>query len=162
MSCEAVRGLPVIRAKFLSKKYPIYDRPSQKLLELLTLRRKQFHREFWALSDVNLEVCRGTTLGIVGVNGSGKSTLLQIIAGILLQTRGECLVEGKVAALARWVDEGGFEINWENSFAYGDGLSDIDLLERVGRPVAVYPDGGLRAMAEERGWRIIGEREPRT
>ena len=38
----------------------------------------------------------------------------------------------------------------------GDALTDIDLLEMVGRPVAVYPDEGLRAVAEERGWKQPG------
>ncbi len=88
-----------IHLKHLSKKYAIYDRPSQKLAELFTLRRKRWHREFWALKDISLEVSPGTTLGIVGQNGSGKSTLLQVVAGILTQTSGECSVEGKVSAL---------------------------------------------------------------
>ena len=90
---------PAIYLKHLSKKYPIYDRPSQKLWELLTLRKKEFHREFWALRDIHLEVDPGITLGIVGRNGSGKSTLLQIVAGIMAQTRGDCFVNGKVSAL---------------------------------------------------------------
>ena len=89
----------VIRLLQVSKKYPIYDTPSQKLAEMLTLRRKSFHREFWALEEIDLEVKKGTTLGIIGQNGSGKSTLLQIIAGILRQSRGDCVVEGSVAAL---------------------------------------------------------------
>lgn len=89
----------VISLKNLSKKYPIYERPSQKFVELITLGRMQCHREFWALRDINLEVHSGTTLGVIGANGSGKSTLLQIVAGILRQTRGDCHVEGNVAAL---------------------------------------------------------------
>lgn len=92
-------GDAAIFLKNLSKKYPIYDRPSHKLLELITLRRKQWHREFWALQDVDLIVDPGTTLGIIGQNGSGKSTLLQIIAGIHRQTRGDCFVRGTVSAL---------------------------------------------------------------
>ena len=99
MSCEKAVDQPAIYLKHLSKKYAIYDRPGHKLLELLTLRRKEFHREFWALREIDLEVYPGTTLGIVGQNGSGKSTLLQIVAGILRQTHGHCLVQGTVAAL---------------------------------------------------------------
>ena len=55
---------------------------------MLTLRRKQFHREFWALRDLDLEVHPGSTLGIIGQNGSGKSTLLQLVAGILQSDSG--------------------------------------------------------------------------
>ncbi len=98
MSSE-IPEAPVIRLRKLSKKYPIYRKPSHKLLELLTLRRKRFHEEFWALRDLDLEVEAGVTLGVVGQNGSGKSTLLQILAGILQPSRGECLVRGKAAAL---------------------------------------------------------------
>ena len=70
--------------------------------------------------------------------------------------------EGKVAGLERLAINNGFDIDWQESFAYGDSRSDITLLEMVGRPVAVYPDKVLKARALERGWDIIGEREPRT
>lgn len=88
-----------IRIRSLSKKYPIYRRPSQKILEVLSLRRLQLHQEHWALRGIDLEVDPGTTVGIVGQNGSGKSTLLQIVAGILSQSAGACTVQGTVAAL---------------------------------------------------------------
>ena len=42
-------------------------------------------------------------------------------------------------------------------FAYGDTLMDVPLLEHADHPVAVYPDAKLRAVAEERGWEILGE-----
>ena len=88
-----------ISLQALGKKYPIYSRPGNKLLEWLLLRRKSFHREFWALREVSFEVEKGTSLGIIGQNGSGKSTLLQILAGILQHNEGHCQIEGKVAAL---------------------------------------------------------------
>lgn len=97
MSSER-RG-PVIRLRSVAKKYPIYSRPSDKLLELISGGRLRRHSEFWALEDIDLEVEAGVTVGILGQNGSGKSTLLQIVAGILRQTRGEVSVEGTVAAL---------------------------------------------------------------
>ena len=40
--------------------------------------------------------------------------------------------------------------------AYGDTEQDIPLLEHAHRPVAVYPDAALRAVAQERGWEILG------
>ena len=42
-------------------------------------------------------------------------------------------------------------------FAYGDTVLDIPLLEHAEHPIAVYPDDKLRAIAKERGWKIIGE-----
>ena len=40
--------------------------------------------------------------------------------------------------------------------AYGDTVLDIPLLEHADRPVAVYPDEKLKAVALERGWEIFG------
>lgn len=46
-------------------------------------------------------------------------------------------------------------VDWQNSFAYADSLSDLSVLELVGNPVAVQPEKKLRVIAEERGWEII-------
>jgi lipopolysaccharide transport system ATP-binding protein len=91
--------MPVIQVHHLSKKYAIYDRSWDKLVEALQLTRGIRHKEFWALQDVSFDVEKGQTLGIIGQNGSGKSTLLQILAGIMRQTRGDCFVTGKISAL---------------------------------------------------------------
>lgn len=83
----------------VSKSYPIYDAPSDRLKELLTFNRRKFHQDFWALRDLSFQVKRGETFCIVGENGSGKSTLLQIVAGILAPTSGRVQVSGRVSAL---------------------------------------------------------------
>lgn len=49
----------------------------------------------------------------------------------------------------------GKEIDWANSFAYGDSHSDLPVLELVGHPVAVQPEPRLRTVAEQRNWEII-------
>lgn len=47
------------------------------------------------------------------------------------------------------------EIDWANSFAYGDSYSDLSVLDLVGNPVAVQPEQRLQAIAEQRDWAII-------
>lgn len=81
----------------LSKSYPIYAKPADRLKELLT--RKVCHQDFRALRQVSFNVPRGSTFGIIGENGSGKSTLLQLIAGTMHPTSGKCACIGRVAAL---------------------------------------------------------------
>ncbi len=47
------------------------------------------------------------------------------------------------------------EVDWENSFAYGDSFSDLNVLELVGNPVAVKPEPKLLEIAESRKWEIL-------
>lgn len=88
----------VISLKNVSKCFKRYDRPVDRLKELF-LPGKSRAKEFWALRDINLEVTKGETLGIIGRNGSGKSTILQIIAGTLTPTNGKVKVNGRISAL---------------------------------------------------------------
>ncbi len=83
----------------LSKCYHIYEKPRDRLFQMLTFGRKKFFREFWALNNVTFQVEKGETVGIIGKNGSGKSTLLQMICGTINPTSGSVLVNGRVAAL---------------------------------------------------------------
>jgi putative ABC transport system ATP-binding protein len=47
-----------------------------------------------ALRGVDLEVRQGELLMMMGPSGSGKTTLISVIAGILKQDEGECLISG--------------------------------------------------------------------
>lgn len=88
-----------IEVTALSKCYEIYDKPRDRLKQMLMRGRKQYYKEFWALKDVSFEIKKGETVGIIGRNGSGKSTLLQMICGTLNPSAGEVKVNGRVAAL---------------------------------------------------------------
>ena len=47
------------------------------------------------------------------------------------------------------------DVDWAGSIAFADSMSDISILEMVGKPVAVGPEEELRKTAESKGWRII-------
>lgn len=89
----------VVRASGLGKCYHIFKRPQDRLRQFFARTGKQYYTEFWALRDIDLELRRGETLGIVGRNGAGKSTLLELIAGTLKPTTGTVDVRGRVTAL---------------------------------------------------------------
>ena len=86
-----------LRFHHVEKTYAVYERPQDRLWELMT--RRQLHRTHVALDGVDFAVKAGETFGLVGENGAGKSTLLKIAAGTIRPTRGRVEREGRVAAL---------------------------------------------------------------
>lgn len=120
-------------------------------------------REFYAVRNINLEVGRGETLGIIGKNGSGKSTILKIIAGTLQPSGGTVAVRGRVAAMLELTS--GFEPDFtglENVYMSASilGLSEretdarldsilsfADIGDFVAQPVKTYSSGMLLRLA---------------
>lgn len=96
---DAATHDPVLALRGLGKCYHIYEKPEHRLLQGLLRGRKKFHRDFWALRNVTMDVHRGETVGVIGRNGSGKSTLLQLVCGTLTPTEGSVESKGRIAAL---------------------------------------------------------------
>jgi HAD superfamily hydrolase (TIGR01490 family) len=59
---------------------------------------------------------------------------------------------GKVVLAERLAAVHGFSL--AASTFYSDSITDLPLLERVGKPVAINPDARLRRIAQSRGWPI--------
>jgi lipopolysaccharide transport system ATP-binding protein len=147
----------LVNAKNLGKRYKLFDRPIDQVKEFLTLRKKKYHQEFWALRDISFNMKTGESLGVIGENGAGKSTLLKIVTGVTKPTTGSIETRGKVGAL---LDLGtGFHPEYtgrENIFLSGSvmGLSESeirdilpeiiefsDLGDFIDRPVRTYSTG---------------------
>ncbi|MBT3239342.1 MAG: HAD-IB family hydrolase [Chloroflexi bacterium] len=53
------------------------------------------------------------------------------------------------------IKDEGLDIDLGESFSYADSMSDFNLLEMVGNPIAVYPDEQLSVVAEKNNWKIF-------
>jgi len=85
-------GSPAIKVKNISLKYKFVKSMNiKKEIIKLFIRRKTEKRikEVGALENVNFEIEKGKTVGVIGVNGAGKTTLLKVIAKIIEPDSGE-------------------------------------------------------------------------
>lgn len=62
---------------------------------------------------------------------------------------GNCKGEEKVRRIRAWLRQEGIGADWEASFAYGDGKSDLPMLRLAGHPVQVNPKRKLKKAAPE-------------
>lgn len=63
--------------------------------------------------------------------------------------------EGKVLRMEQWLASQQLAWSDVDSTFYSDSMNDVPLLQKVNHPVATNPDPRLRALAQERGWRIL-------
>ncbi len=152
-----------IQVENISKIYPIFKKPQDRLKQMIWRKRRTYYETFWALRDISLTVHKGETLGILGRNGSGKSTLLQIIAGTLRATAGNVKTFGRIAALLEL--GAGFNPEFtgaENVILCGTilGISESEMKERypsilefadigtfIDQPVKTYSSGMFARLA---------------
>jgi lipopolysaccharide transport system ATP-binding protein len=90
----------LIEARGLGKAYPKVHRSGDRLRALGRLLFSGTDADrISVLRDVDLDVRRGESLGLIGANGAGKSTLLKLITGVLTPTTGSVRVNGEIGAL---------------------------------------------------------------
>ena len=90
----------LVKIEGVSKLYPRVHKSHERLKAFVSL---LFGREpsdgAEVLSNINLEVNRGQSLGIIGENGAGKSTLLKVLTGVIQPTSGRVMVHANIAAM---------------------------------------------------------------
>ncbi|MDD3569493.1 MAG: ABC transporter ATP-binding protein [Lachnospiraceae bacterium] len=153
----------IISIKNLIKIYRIYDKPVDRLKESISVSKKKYSKEFYALKNISFSIRQGENVGIIGTNGSGKSTLLKIITGVLNPTEGEVEVRGKVSALLELgtgfnPDYTGIENIYLSGTMMGLNRNEIDskldeilnfadIGEFINQPVKTYSSGMFARLA---------------
>ena len=152
-----------IEARGLGKCYQLFERPTDRLKQLIWGRWHRYYREFWALRELDLSIRHGEVVGVVGRNGAGKSTLLQMVCGTLPASTGTLKVQGRVAALLELgagfsPDFTGLENIYMNAAILGlkrsevdarldDILAFADIGDFIRQPVKTYSSGMFMRLA---------------
>ena len=87
-----------------------------------------------AVENVNLEIHRGETLGLVGESGCGKSTLGRTLMGIYKPTKGKLLYAGKEIDLNKKKER--FEFAKKAQIIFQDPYASLDPRMTVGSIIA--------------------------
>lgn len=104
------------------------------LLEARGLSKSYFNKK--ALKNVDFTIGKGKVVGLLGPNGSGKTTFIKIIVGILRQSGGELLINGKkpgveTKAMVSYLPDRNFLYKWmkikDAIEFFGDFYEDFDI-----------------------------------
>lgn len=102
-------------------------------------------------SPVELVEPLASALGMEGGIGTRPATEDGVYTGEL--DGPFCYGDGKRVIIERLADSREYDLRL--SYGYSDSVSDLPMLELVGHPVAVNPDGPLEAVAHQRGWPVV-------
>ncbi len=146
-----------VKVKNVSKKFKIYHDKGRTLKEKILFKNRNKYEDKWVLHDINLNIKKGETVGLVGENGAGKSTLLKLLTRIIYPSRGEIEINGKVSCLLELgagfhPDMTGKENIYTNASIFGLTRREIDnklaevisfsgLEEFLDNPVRTYSSG---------------------
>lgn len=75
-----------------------FDTLKERVVNLFK-RKKAPPKRLKVLENINCEINKGESLGVIGHNGAGKSTLLKLVAGIYKPTKGKIELNGSVVLL---------------------------------------------------------------
>ncbi|MCE7738522.1 MAG: ATP-binding cassette domain-containing protein [Candidatus Heimdallarchaeota archaeon] len=69
--------------------------PSDTAISLNHVNFRYNNKTDWILKDVDLQLKKGESIGLMGINGCGKSTLMKVILGIVKARKGEVWINGR-------------------------------------------------------------------
>jgi HAD superfamily hydrolase (TIGR01490 family) len=106
----------------------------------------------WLVTAAPIEIARiiARRLGLTGALGTVSEQVDGVYTGRLV---GEMMHgPAKAAAVAALAEREGLDLR--RCSAYSDSYNDLPMLQLVGDPVVINPDGRLRDHARDHGWRI--------
>jgi len=125
----------LLRAKGIGKTYSGSKKPLSTLWQALFGAAKNTADQYPVLSDIDIEIKSGETVGIMGRNGAGKTTLLGILGNVIEPTTGTVERSGRIATLLGLT--AGFNPNFsgrENAYLFCSiqGISRTETDSRIG------------------------------
>jgi HAD superfamily hydrolase (TIGR01490 family) len=96
----------------------------------------------------------GQTFGADFVVGTETETKNGIYTGRIIKPL--CFGVNKAKLLEEFIQSRKINVDFSNSYAYADSVSDLPVFDLVGNPVATYPEKGLAILARDRKWKILG------
>ncbi len=138
----------IVRAWYSANVAHLYSRPALDAVEkhrseghpLVLLSSTSPFQGKLVVEQLKMHACLSTEFEIEGDNLTGEITQF-------------CHGKNKVFAAERYAEKAGVDLS--KSYFYTDSASDLPMLERVGRPVAVNPDPQLKRRAKREGWPIV-------
>jgi len=117
----------------------------------------RFHREnngeIVILSSAIIQICRplGSYIGADNI----VCTVMEVADGVFtgLPENKFCFEDEKRIRLIQYCEMRNYNLN--ETFYYGDSISDLPALKVVGHPVCVQPDRRLSGISHKNGWRIL-------
>ena len=94
---SSARTIINLLSKFPKNKFPEKNRKLYNLKTNISIKNLSFkykNEKKFILKDLNLEIKKGSFIGIIGTTGSGKSTLIDLILGLLKPSKGKVIADG--------------------------------------------------------------------
>ncbi|MEO9531684.1 MAG: ABC transporter ATP-binding protein [Crocinitomicaceae bacterium] len=171
--------------EFLNEKPDVYSKSDepfsfQKSIEFKNVSLTFENSGVKALSNLNFEIQKGQTIGIIGRTGSGKSALAYLMMRLLDPTSGEIIIDGKTLSeinLEAWRAHLGyvpqehflFSDTIKNNIAFGidaDQVSD-ELVEQAAKNAGIHENiigfkDKYETLLGERGINLSGGQKQRV
>ncbi len=155
---DAVRGMEVAELRRVAERTiprVLGPRLYAEALDLIAWHRERGHLIFLVSASTHELIDR--LGGIVGADGVVASEA-EIVSGRYTGLVSLCHGNAKVDAVRRLA--AAHRVDLEGSYAYGDGVGDIPMLQAVGHPTTVNADRRLSRTAVRHGWRQLRFRSP--